>query len=252
MSTQYVVGRRAVIEALNAGTDLQKIIVAYGIDDETNAQIRTAAQKAGVPISTMDRRKFQTLENELGTEKFGAQGVIALKNAHVSMPLDVMLSAAAMASKTPIIVAMDGIMDPGNLGAIARSAEGAGAFGLILPVRYSAPITPAVVKTSAGALEHLRVAHVPRMSEALKECKAQGWNIVGTAMPGTNIYTDAVYASPLVIVIGNESEGLHPSVQACCDALVEIPMYGNVASLNASVASGIVLFEAKKNLTVTA
>ena len=116
---------------------------------------------------------------------------------------------------------------------------------MILPIKFSAPVTPVAVKASAGALEHLPVAKVARVSEALKYCKSLGWRIIGTSVPATAVYTDDIYAGPIVIVIGNEGEGLHPSVQAVCDVLVEIPMMGNVASLNASVAAGIVLFEAR-------
>ena len=144
-----------------------------------------------------------------------------------------------------IILGLDGITDPHNLGAIVRSADGAGVYGCILPSKYSAPITPVAIKASAGALESMPIAKVPRVSETLKHCKQHGWNIVGTAVPATARYTDLVYSGPTIIVIGSEGEGLHPSVKAQCDVLVEIPMHGAVASLNASVAAGIVLFQAR-------
>lgn len=244
--SRYIVGRRAVAEALDAGTPIEKIHIAYGITDAGPiAHLRSAAQKASVQWSVMDRRKFATLERALGCAPNDAQGVIAMRPVKDAVALDDLLRAARAASPEPIIVVLDGITDPHNLGAIARSAEGAGAYGLIVPAKYSAPITPVAVKASAGALEHLPVAKVARVSETLKYCRAQGWRVIGTAIPATASYDADVYGGPVLIVIGNEGEGLHPSVQACCDVLVEIPMAGKVQSLNASVAAGIVLFAAR-------
>ena len=249
---RYVVGRRAVAEALESGTPLEKIFVAYTVEESSAlSQLRVAARSLGVQCSTMDRRKFNVLERQLGCAMNDAQGVIAIRPVREALSLEVLLAQAKASCAEPILVVLDGITDPHNLGAIARSAEGVGAAGLILPTKYSAPVTPVAVKASAGALEHLPIAKVPRVSEALKVCKSQGWRIVGTAVPASALYTDDVYGGPLVIVIGNEGEGLHPSVQAVCDVLVEIPMSGHVQSLNASVAAGIVLFAARSRRTAT-
>lgn len=244
--TRYIVGRRAVAEAIEAATPIEKIFFAFGNDDAVPiSQIRAAASRAGVQCSIMDRRKFQILEKQLGCAPNDAQGVLAIRPAKDPVTLENLLQGARASCADPIIVVLDGITDPHNLGAIARSAEGAGVYGMILPVKYSAPVTPVAVKASAGALEHLPVAKVARVSETLKHCKSEGWRIIGTAVPATARYTDDVYGGPVMIVIGNEGEGLHPSVQALCDALVEIPMMGRIASLNASVAAGIILFEAR-------
>ncbi|MBK6290537.1 MAG: 23S rRNA (guanosine(2251)-2'-O)-methyltransferase RlmB [Ignavibacteria bacterium] len=243
---RYIVGRRALIEAIEADTAIEKIFLAFGNEDAGPiAQIRSQASKANIQCAIMDRRKFQALEKQLGLAPNDAQGVIAIRPVKAPVTLETLLKGALDSSPDPIIIVLDGITDPHNLGAIARSAEGAGAYGMILPIKYSAPVTPVAVKASAGALEHLPVAKVPRVSEMLKQCKAEGWRIIGTAVPATSVYTDDIYSGPLIIVIGNEGEGLHPSVQAVCDVLVEIPMMGHVASLNASVAAGIVLFEAR-------
>lgn len=242
---RYVVGRRAVAEALESGAALEKVFIAYTIDEGgALSQLRTAARQRGVQCSTMDKRKFGALERQLGCAPNDAQGVIAIRPVKEAITLDDLLVQALATSAAPIIVVLDGITDPHNLGAIARSAEAVGAAGMILPTKYSAPITPVAVKASAGALEHLAIAKVPRVSEALKHCRSQGWRVVGTAIPANAAYSDDVYDGPLVIVIGNEGEGLHPSVKAVCDVLVEIPMLGHVQSLNASVAAGIVLFAA--------
>jgi 23S rRNA (guanosine2251-2'-O)-methyltransferase len=244
--TRYIVGRRAVAEALEANVPIEKVHIAYGMTDAGPiAHLRSVAQRAGIQWSVMDRRKFAALERSLGCAPNDAQGVIAMRPVKESLGLDELLDAALASSADPILVVLDGITDPHNFGAIARSAEGAGAYGLIVPARYSAPVTPVAVKASAGALEHLPVAKVARVSETLKYCRTKGWRIVGTAMPATASFDEDVYGGPVLIVIGSEGEGLHPSVQACCDVLVEIPMAGKVQSLNASVAAGIVLYAAR-------
>ena len=243
--TQYVAGRRAVYEAIASGATIEKILIAYGAEGAPIVAIRTEAQKAGVVCSTMDRRKFSDLERTLGLAQNDSQGVIALRASKPSISLDQMLEGALASSNDPLLLVLDGITDPHNLGAIARSADGAGVYGCIMPAKYSAPITPVAIKASAGALESLPICKIPRVSETLKYCKQKGWNIVGTAVPATARYTETVYQGPTIIVIGNEGEGLHPSVQAQCDVLVEIPMCGTVSSLNASVAAGIVLYQAR-------
>jgi 23S rRNA (guanosine2251-2'-O)-methyltransferase len=220
--TSYVVGRRAVAEAFAAGTSIQKILVAYGIDEATMQWLRGEARKRDIVCSTMDRRKFNELERSLGLAVNDAQGVIALRAAREPLALDELLTQAKEHESEPLIVVLDGITDPHNLGAIARSAQ------------------------AAGALETRPVSKVARVSETLKQCKALGWNVVGTALPSTSEYSDRVYGGPTLIVIGSEGEGLHPSVRALCDHVVQIPMHGAVSSLNASVAAAIVMFEARK------
>jgi len=232
-----------VMESLQAGNELEKIFVSYGADDGPLATIRTQAKRAGVQCSIMDRRKFQVLERALNVGPNDAQGIIALRPVRASTTLASLLEFVL--GESPLLVALDGIMDPHNLGAIARSAEGAGAKGLILPEKFGSPVTPTAVKASAGALEHLPAAKVLRMSEALETAKKLGFKIIGTASPGTIHYRKADYTGPCIIVLGNEGEGLHPRVQQICSQLVEIPMSGQIASLNASVAAGIILFEAQ-------
>jgi 23S rRNA (guanosine2251-2'-O)-methyltransferase len=242
----YVVGRRAVHEALEAGSPLAKIMIAYGAEDTALAGLRMAAKRAGVHVAVMDRRKFNELELSLGLARNDAQGVLALRSSTSSVTIDDLVDAALQQSEEPILVALDGLTDPHNVGAIARSAECAGAYGLIMPTRYSAPITPAAIKASAGALEHLPVARVNRISDTIKHLRSLGFRIVGSAVPAAAIYDDDVWQGPLLIVIGNEGEGLHPRVQELCDVVVEIPMSGKVGSLNASVAAGVILFEAAR------
>ena len=245
MSERYIVGRNAVLESLTADTAIEKIFLSYGIDDAQIHRIRSLADKKRIPCSVTDRRKFQELEKSLGVERNNAQGVIALRALRAPLTLDELLQQAVDTAKEtrPLVVVLDGITDPHNLGAIARSAEAAGAYGLIVPEQYTAPITPVVVKASAGAIEHLQIARVKRVSEALRACKAAGWTILGTGAPGTGNYSDPMEDGPIALVIGDEGEGLHERVREECDRVLEIPMLGSISSLNASVAAGIVLFE---------
>lgn len=245
-STRYIVGRRAVAEAIVARSPIEKIFISYGLDDVEIHKLRASADRASIAVSTMDKRKFADLERDLQLDRNIAQGVIALRPPRSIVTLDQLIENALHSSAAPIVVVLDGITDPHNLGAIARSCEGAGAFGLIVPAQYSAPITPVAVKASAGALEHLPVAKVTRVSTTIRELREAGWKVVGTAAPAPLSYADADFSGPLAVVVGNEGEGLHPRVLAECSMVVEIPMHGSIASLNASVAAGIVLFEAAR------
>ncbi len=240
---RYIVGRRAVAEAFDAGTSMEKVFFAYGNEDGPLDRLRAQASRAKVPCATMDRRKFLLMEKDLGVERNTAQGVIALRPLRDPTPLAELLELGMAQGSAPLLVALDGITDPYNLGAIARSAEAAGALGLIVPEAYTAPVTPVAVKASAGALEHLLMCKVKRTSVTLKECREAGWTIVGAAIPAKAPYDEIDYNKPTIIVIGSEGEGLHERVLEQCDHVVEIPMTGRVGSLNASVAAGIILFE---------
>jgi len=243
IDNMYVVGRRAVAESLAAGAPLSKVLLCYGSDDTPLASMRAAAKRAGVQCSVMDRRKFGELEASLGLARNDAQGVIALRAAHVPLDVDALVDMALAKRSDPVLVALDGITDPHNLGAIARSAECSGADGIVLSERFSAPITPVAVKASAGALEHLPTARVQRVSDAIIRLKERGFRAIGTAIPASAAYDDEVYSGPVLLVIGSEGEGLHPRILELCDTVITIPMAGNIESLNASVASGVVLFE---------
>lgn len=242
----YIVGRHPIIEALSSDAQIEKIFIIFGSDDPQINRIRALADRKKIPFATVDKKKFNELEKSVGFERNAAQGVIALRSAHKVYSLLTLAEEARTSSVTPLLVVLDGITDPHNLGAIARSAEGAGAFGLVVPQKYTAPITAVVVKASAGAIEHLGISRVPRVSEALKELKKTGWIILGTGVPGTHTYTDPIEKGPVALVIGDEGMGLHESVKVLCDRILEIPLHGKVQSLNASVAAGIVLFELKR------
>ncbi len=238
------------MEAIAAGTSLEKIFVMFGIDDAEVHRLRSLADRLRIPLATMDRRKFSQLERELEIDRNMAQGIIALRPPRPPLTVLELVQGALHSRGDALLVVLDGVTDPHNLGAIARSAEGAGAYGLILPEQHSAPITPVAVKASAGALEHLPVAKVKRVSTTLRELRESGWKVVGTAAPAKAMYSEVDLTGPVAVVIGSEGEGLHPRVLAECSVVVEIPMHGRVASLNASVAAGIVLFEVARQRRV--
>ena len=213
-------GRNAVTEALRAGTPIDKIFIARGETDKTLGHIASTARAAGVVVVEADRRKLDYM-----SATKAHQGVIAL---------------AAVRE----YVLCDEISDPHNLGAIIRTAECAGAHGVIIPKRRSAGLTSIVGKTSAGAVSYLPVARVPNIPALLKELQQQGVWIFGTAAEGTTSLYEADLKGPAAIVIGSEGDGMGRLVREGCDFLVSIPMKGRISSLNASAAAAILLYEA--------
>ena len=172
------------------------------------------------------------------------QGIIALAAARPYATLDDIFALAESRGEAPLIVVCDELSDPHNLGAIIRSAECAGAHGVVIPKRRSAGLTPVVAKASAGAVEYLPVARVPNIPSALKEMQTRGVWVYGTAADGGQALFDADFQGPTAIVIGNEGAGMGRLVRQTCDVLVRIPMRGRISSLNASAAAAILLYEA--------
>ena len=230
-------GRNAVIEALRAGTAIDKIYLAKGETDKTLGHIASRAREAGVVVVEADRRKLDAMSRT-------HQGVIALAAVREYVSVQSILDAAAAKGEPPLLVVCDEISDPHNLGAILRTAECAGAHGLIIPKRRSAGLTAIVGKTSAGAVSYLPVARVANLTSVLKDLKKQGVWIFGTAAgASTNLYS-ADLKGPAAIVIGSEGDGMSRLVAENCDFLVSIPMKGHISSLNASAAAAILLYEA--------
>jgi 23S rRNA (guanosine2251-2'-O)-methyltransferase len=194
------------------------------------------ARRGRIPV----RREPRTALDRL-THNANHQGVVAIAAAAAYADADLLL--ASVSSET-IFVLLDGIEDPQNLGAIIRTAECSGATAVIIPERRAAQLTETVGKTSAGALEHLPVARVTNLAAFIDELKKSGVWIVGVERSGKTSYTDFDYGGPLALVFGSESQGMHRLVRERCDILLTIPMQGQVTSLNASVAAGVVLFEA--------
>ncbi|MFP4529004.1 MAG: 23S rRNA (guanosine(2251)-2'-O)-methyltransferase RlmB [Candidatus Kapaibacterium sp.] len=241
--SNYIYGRNAVLEAINSGQNIEKIFISFTAKGAAVTAIYTAAKKNSIPLVRYDRKKFDRLERDALPREANSQGVIALAGQIEYTPIDDMIRKAYERSEHPVIVVLDGINDPHNLGAIARSAECSGAAGMVLPERNSAPVSPAAVKASAGALEHLPVAREGNLGVALDRLKEAGFWIVGSDISGDKYYYEMDYKMPVALITGSEGRGMRPSIANRCDFLIKIPMRGEIESLNASVATGVILFE---------
>lgn len=232
-------GRNAVTEALSAGRPIDKLFVADGDTDRALARICAMAKEAGAVVVPTDRRKLSQM-SATGAH----QGVIAMVAAHDYASLDDILNRARAAGESPLIVICDELSDPHNLGAIIRTAECAGAHGVIIPKRRSVGLTAVVGKASAGALEYMPVARVPNITAAIETLKKEGVWVYGTAADGSSTIYQADLKGPAAIVIGNEGQGMSRLVADSCDLKLSIPMQGRISSLNASAAAAILLYEA--------
>lgn len=239
----YIFGRNPVIEALQSGEGLAKIFITYGAQGDSIRKIYQLAKNSKVPCIQHDKRKFEALERQVCPPGAKSQGIIALTNLIHTLTIPELITKLPDINNNPIIVAMDGITDPHNFGAIARSAECAGAAGIIINERNSAPITPTAIKASAGALKHIPVAVAVNMINAIEKLKEAGFWIIGTDAQADNLYTDPIFDKPVVLLIGSEGEGIGSALRKHCDYLISIPLHGKISSLNASVSAGIMLFE---------
>ena len=232
-------GRNALQEALRSGRTIDKVFIADGEIDRGLQRLAAEAKEAGAVVVPVDRRKLDAMSTTRSH-----QGVIALGAAHLYFTIDDILEEAASRGETPLIVVCDELSDPHNLGAILRSAECAGAHGVIIPKRRSVGLTATVAKASAGAIEYMKVAKVGNINNAIAELKEKGVWIYGTAAEGSIPMYKADLTGPTAIVIGNEGDGMSPLVRKNCDVMVHIPMKGHITSLNASAAASILLYEA--------
>ncbi len=232
-------GRNAVIEALRAGVTIDKIFIAKGETDSTLGHIASTAREKGIVVVDADRRKLDGM-----SRTHSHQGVIAQAAVRAYATVDDILDAAREKGEPPLIVVCDELSDPHNLGAVIRTADAAGAHGVIIPKRRSAGLTAIVAKTSAGAVSHVPVARVPNLPTLLKELKEADVWIFGTAAQGTTTLYKADLKGPAAIVIGSEGDGMGRLVTENCDFTVSIPMFGKINSLNASAAAAVMLYEA--------
>ncbi len=232
-------GRNALTEALRAGRAIDKLYVAAGDTNRSLNHLVAQAKEAGAVIVRTERAKLDQM-SPTGAH----QGVIATVAAHDYARLDDIFARAEGRGEQPLIVICDGLSDPHNLGAIIRSAECAGAHGIIIPKRRSVSLTAVVSKTSAGALEYMPVVRVSNIAQTIGELKSRGIWVLGTTADGNTQLYDADLKGAVAIVIGNEGEGMSRLVSECCDYLVSIPMKGRISSLNASAAAAIFLYEA--------
>jgi 23S rRNA (guanosine2251-2'-O)-methyltransferase len=237
-------GIHGVREALQAGGAFERVVIAKGRQDTRVEEIVQLARERGIPVRFEDRSQLDRIANTRDH-----QGVVAIAAARAAATLEDILALAkspdAQAGpQAGLVVLLDGVEDPHNLGAVVRTALAAGAQGVIIPERRAAGLTDAVARASAGALAHLPVARVTNLARAMEELKEAGYWLVGLDENAEKKYTDIDYTTPTGLVMGSEGSGLHELTRKRCDFLVSLPTTGPVKSLNVSVATGVVLFEA--------
>jgi 23S rRNA (guanosine2251-2'-O)-methyltransferase len=232
-------GINPILESLKSGRPLNRILIAKGAGGPRVQQIIELARQAPVPVRFEERASLDRLA---GTPAH--QGVIAMGASQKYADLDDVMGA-------PLLVVLDGVEDPHNLGAVARTAHAAGAGAIVIPERRAAGLTDVTAKAAAGALAHLPVARATNINRALEALKERGYWIYGLDERGAEDYDKVAYNAPTVLVFGGEGKGLHEQVRKHCDVLVRIPMQGQIPSLNVSVAAGIVLFELRRRSRAT-
>lgn len=232
-----VCGRNAVMELLRSGREIETLFTAKGERRGSIAGLLAMAREQGVPVKECDAKKLDFYAG--GTTH---QGVAAVLSAVEYAGVEDILRLAEERGEPPFLILADGIEDPHNLGAIIRTAECAGAHGIVIPKRRSAGVTAAVHKASAGAASHLPIARVPNLAAVMEELKARGIWIYGADMTGTS-YTQLDYTGPAALVIGSEGAGISRLVREKCDFIATLPLRGKINSLNASVAAAVLLYE---------
>jgi len=233
-----IAGRKPVIEALRAGTAIERVLLLVGVQGQGIADIQRLAQQARVPVVQVSRQEFRELAPEHAT-----QGVLAVISARSLVDLDEILEHPRKRHEQGFLLVLDEIEDPQNLGALVRTAECAGVHGVIIPKHHAATVTSAVVKASAGATEHMPIAEVTNVAQTLKRLKDEGYWVVGLDGSGDRPYTAVDFELPVALVVGNEGRGIRRLVKERCDFLVKIPLRGKISSLNASVAGAVVMYE---------
>ena len=241
-TTEVLVGRNAVREALRAGRRrIQRLMLADGVREaDSIGELLALCERGRVPVVRVPREEIDRLGGALHH-----QGVAAILSPYPYVTLDEVLAVSEARGEPPLLLALDSLQDPQNVGSLLRTAEAVGAHGLILPDRRAAQVTPAVSRASAGAAEHLRVAQVVNLARTLVELKQRGiWAVGVEDRPEAQDYRQADWGVPLVLVLGSEGEGARPLVMRQCDWLVRIPMRGQINSLNVAVAGALALYQA--------
>jgi len=238
IQNEIIEGRNAVMEALRAGRALDKLYINKGEVDKTLGHIASTARDKGVVVVECDRRKLDFM-----SRTHAHQGVIAVCAVREYCTVEDILAIAAERGEDPFVIVCDEISDGHNLGAIIRSAECAGAHGVIIPKRRSAGLTAVVDKASAGAAEHMAIARVPNLPAAIRTLKDKGLWVYGTAADGSSGLWETDFSGPIALVIGSEGDGMGRLVSESCDHIVSLPMKGKLSSLNASAAAAITMYE---------
>jgi 23S rRNA (guanosine2251-2'-O)-methyltransferase len=238
-----VFGIRAVLEAVRSGQELERIYFRKGLQGEQAPELISAARKSGTPVQFVPQEKLNQFTRK------NHQGVVALISPILYHKLEQLVPGLYEAGRVPFLMVLDGITDVRNFGAIARSAECAGVDGLVIPESGSARIHEDAVKTSSGALLNIPVCRAARLANAVRYLKNSGIRIVGATEKASVNFFDADLKDPVAIVMGSEEKGIHPGILSLCDEQVSIPVYGNIASLNVSVAASLLMYETVRQRT---
>lgn len=239
--SDYIYGRNPVREALLDGRPINVIYILAEGRGQSLVEIVKLAQKAGILIKKLSREELASI-----TRHSHHQGVVAQVEDYVYADLDDMLQLAKQMGEPSLVAILDGVQDPHNLGAIIRSADGAGLHGIVIARHHAVAVNPTVVKAAAGATTFIKIARVVNLVQTINALKHQGVWIVGTSGDGNQSYLNVDYTLPTAIVLGSEGKGIRRLVRESCDFLVHIPMYGRVNSLNVSVSAALMFFEARR------
>ncbi|WP_168123551.1 23S rRNA (guanosine(2251)-2'-O)-methyltransferase RlmB [Paenibacillus sp. HB172176] len=235
---ELIAGKHPVLEALRSGRGMNKIWIADSAQKSLTQPITAEAKRLGIVVQFVDKRKLDSMAGGVAH-----QGVIAQASAYDYVEVEDILAIARERGETPFLLILDEIEDPHNLGSILRTAECTGVHGVIIPKRRSAGLTATVLKTSAGAAEHVAVARVTNIAQTMDKLKESGIWVAGTDLGATQDVYKMKFDMPLAVVIGNESKGMGRLIKEKCDFLVKLPMLGKLNSLNASVAAGVLMYE---------
>ena len=238
-------GRHAVVEAIKAGRGINRILLADGLRGPSVHELRDLARENGVTVDVVSRAKLDATVPE-GVRH---QGVLAYVAPVAYVAVEEIIAAARERGEDPLLLLLDSIEDPQNLGALLRTADAAGVHGILLPRRHSVPLTETVARVSAGALEYVPVARIGNIAQTMRALKEQGFWIAGADMAGEEMYDRANLTGALVLVIGSEGRGMSRLTRDLCDFTVRLPMRGKINSLNASAAGAILMYEALRQRT---
>ena len=235
--TQYIYGVHAVLEAFEAGKDIDKILLSKTLNDETAKEISEKARALRVPVQRVPVQKIDRITRK------NHQGVLAMMAAVTYYQVEDLVPQLFDEGENPFIVVLDGVTDVRNFGAVARTCECAGVSAIVIPDRESVSVNADAVKTSAGALNYLPVCREHNLVNAVKLLRDSGFKIVGTSDKSQMPFTKGDYTGPVAIVLGSEDKGISPEIMKLCDTQVMIPEFGHINSLNVSVAGGIMIYE---------
>lgn len=237
-------GRHAITEAIKAGRGINRILIADGLHGSGVRELRDLARAHDITVDIVSRAKL-----DAAAEGARHGGMLAYAAPVSYVPVEEIISSVRARGEEPLLLLLDGIEDPHNLGALLRTADAAGVHGILLPRRHSVPLTETVARVSAGALEYVPVARIGNIAQTIRALKEDGFWIAGADMAGSDTYDKANLTGALVLVIGSEGRGMSRLTRELCDFTVRLPMRGKINSLNASVAGAILMYEAMRQRT---